>query len=106
MTDVTTLIDLITRGGLVTALIIALVGGMKGWYVWKNAHEEAVKTLQSLVDENKIEYEKREEASRQNHTRQIEEIRKDRDYWRDQAIRSMSATGRITDVLEAARESK
>jgi hypothetical protein len=84
MTDVATVADLLTKGGLVTALVLALVGGMRGWYVWKNVYESRVLDMNT----------------------QISEMRKDRDYWRDQAVRAMSATTRVAAVVEAAHKAE
>jgi hypothetical protein len=90
MTDVASLIDLLTKGGLLTALVIALIGGMKGWYVWGFQHKAALEAQQT----NHIEAIKGKDT-------QIEELRKDRDYWRDQAVRTLSAAGRVARVVEA-----
>jgi hypothetical protein len=84
MSDVATIADLLTKGGLVTALVLALVGGMRGWYVWKNVHETRVK---DLLD-------------------QLAEIRKDREYWRETALRTISATSRVATVVEATQKSE
>jgi hypothetical protein len=84
MSDVATVADLLTKGGLVSALILALVGGMRGWYVWKNVYETRSADLNN----------------------QIVELRKDRDYWRDQAVRAMSATSRVAAVVEATQKAE
>ncbi len=95
MGELTTFIDLITRGGLVTALIIALIGGMRGWYVWKDVHEDSNEVLKNQLEEMKKSCDK-----------QLDDIIKDRNYWRDQAVRSMTNNGRITDVTEAIAASR
>lgn len=84
MNDIATVADLLTKGGLVSALVLALVGGMRGWYVWKNMHETRIKDLAD----------------------QLVEIRKDRDYWRDTALRSIAATSRVATVVEAAQKTE
>lgn len=92
MTELTTLIDLFTKGGLVTALLVALWGGMRGWYVWKDTHEDALKVLQETL-----------KHTRQEKDKQIEDLHGDRDYWREQAIRCMSNNGRLVNVFESPK---
>ena len=93
MVDIPVLIDVITKGGLLSALIIALVGGMKGWYVWKHVYDAAIKT----ADENHAEAIKDKEE-------QLVDCRQDRDYWRDQAVKALSTVGRAVTVVEASRK--
>jgi len=80
--DLVTLIDLISRGGLVGALLVALVGGMKGWYIWKTSHETLMKELQERIDA----------------------LTEDRDYWRDQAIRALTAANRVVSIVENTKK--
>lgn len=91
MTDISALIDLITRGGLLSALIIALLGGMKGWYVWGYQHK-------AMMD---AEVEAHAEAIKEKN-QQIEDMKEDRDYWRTQARSALSTTGRAVGVVEAS----
>lgn len=80
--DLITLIDLISRGGLVSALLVALIGGMRGWYVWKGSHETLVKELQE----------------------RIETMTVDRDYWRDQAIKALTTATKAVTIVEASKK--
>ena len=95
MVDIPVLIDLITRGGLVSALIIALVGGMRGWYVWKHVHEEAIRAAE----------EKYEDAMK-NKDEQLVECRQDKEYWKNQAIKLLSTTERAVTVVEGSRKAE
>lgn len=79
MGDVATTVELLTRGGLVTALILALIGGMRGWYVWRGVHESAIKGLSD----------------------QLVEMKTDRNYWRDQAVRAMTVGGKVASIAES-----
>lgn len=81
--DFATLIDLVSRGGLIGALLIALVGGMRGWYIWKAPHDAIVKELQDRIDTLTV----------------------DRDYWRDQAIRALTTASRAVSVVESTKKS-
>lgn len=90
MSDTTALIDLITRGGLLSALLVALMGGMRGWYVWGSQHKDTLTLIennhkQAIADKNS----------------QIEDLRKDRDYWKTAAISALSTAGRSVVVNEA-----
>lgn len=80
--DLVTLIDLISRGGLVSALLVALIGGMRGWYVWKGSHEALVKELQE----------------------RIETMTVDRDYWRDQAIKALTTATKAVTIVETSKK--
>lgn len=80
--DLVTLIDLISRGGLVGALLMALVGGMKGWYIWRNSHETLTKELQERIDA----------------------LTEDRNYWRDQAIRALTAANKVVSIVENTKK--
>lgn len=82
MGDIAATIDLLTRGGLVTALVLALVGGMRGWYVWKNVHDASIKYLSD----------------------QLVDMRKDRDFWREQAIRAMNATSTAIKIVDTVQK--
>ena len=95
MMEFTTLIDLLTKGGLVTALLVALWGGMRGWYVWKCTHEETIKSLNETITRTRDERDK-----------QITDLQKDRDYWRDQAIRCMGNSGRMLNIMETPKSSE
>ncbi len=91
MTEATSVVDLLTRGGLLSALVIALIGGMRGWYIWGTQHREIVASKDKT----------HQEAIQEKNT-QIDDLRKDRDYWREQAIRALSTTGRAVGVVEAS----
>ena len=93
MVDIPVLIDLITRGGLLSALIIALVGGMKGWYVWKHVHEESIRAAE----------EKYEDAMKSKEE-QLIECRQDKEYWKNQAIKLLSTTERVVTAVEVSRK--
>jgi hypothetical protein len=64
LADFVTLID---RGGVLVLLSIMVIGGMKGWYVWRH------------------EVDKAETAFRER----IAQVERDRDWWRDVAVRSL-----------------
>ncbi len=95
MVDIPVLIDLITKGGLVSALIIALVGGMKGWYVWKHVYDAAIKTAETNHEEAIKEKEE-----------QLADCRQDRDYWRNQAVKTLSIGGRAVTAVEGSKKTE
>lgn len=75
MDGIAATVDLITRGGVITLLVMALVGGMRGWYVWGTTHDK------ELLEKDKVIEDKE---------RTIVKTEKDRDYWRDVAVRTLS----------------
>ncbi len=91
MTETATLIDLITQGGLLSALILALIGGQRGWYVWGTHHTEVIRSQKQSYDE----------ALKEKNV-QLEDLQKDRNYWRDHAMRVLSTTDRAVGVYEAS----
>lgn len=76
MIDIATTIDIVSRGGLVAALLIALIGGMRGWYLWKGSHETITRNLQEELD------------------RTIE----DRNFWRNQAMNALTTAKTATQL--------
>lgn len=90
MIDLSTFVDLITRGGLLTALILALIGGMKGWYIWKDVHDKMITDLQ-----NQLALDRKDTVER------LAEITREKEYWRDQAVRALTAVDRTVRVVEA-----
>ncbi len=80
--DFVTLIDLISKGGLVSALLVALIGGMKGWYIWRGSHDTLVKELQDRIDTMTV----------------------DRDYWRDQAVKALTTATKAVTIVEATKK--
>lgn len=91
MNDIPTVVDLLTRGGLLTALIIALIGGMRGWYIWGTQHKEILASAEkshadAIAEKNE----------------QLDDMKEDRDYWRNQARTALSGTVRAVGVVEAS----
>lgn len=82
MLDITTIVDLVSRGGLVAALLLALVGGMRGWYIWKTSHDTIVNGL----------------------TERVEAITTDRDFWRDQAIQALTVASKSVTLQKSTTE--
>lgn len=80
--DLVSLIDIVSRGGLIAALLIALVGGMRGWYVWKSAHDALIKELQD----------------------RITTMTTDRDYWREQAVKALTTASKAVSVVESSKK--
>lgn len=93
MADIANLVDLITRGGLITTLIIALFGGWKEWYVWGPIYKERMREKDEQLNNLKAEKET-----------QLKDITRDRDYWRDQAIRCITSAERVTSFMEATQK--
>lgn len=89
MVETVALVDLITKGSLLTALAVALIGGMKGWYVWRHTHEKELKDKDSVISDR-------------NET--IKKLEKDRDYWRTIALRILTANektlAQIVDITQ------
>lgn len=102
MTETTTIVDLLTRGGLLTALVIALVGSMRGWYIWGSQHKEIVATAEKTHTEAMAAKSAQLEEIRADKNKQIEDLKRDRDYWKDHSMRLLSTTGRVVDVVEAS----
>jgi hypothetical protein len=83
MLDLTTLVDLVSRGGLLTALLLALVGGMRGWYICKGAHDSIVQGLTERLNATTV----------------------DRDFWRDQAIKALTVANKSVTIAKTTTES-
>ncbi len=83
MLDLTTIIDLVSRGGLLTALLLALIGGMRGWYIWKGAHDSIVNGLTERLTATTV----------------------DRDFWRDQAIKALTVANKSVTIAKTTTES-
>ena len=72
MPELAAFAGLIERGSIITLLIVIIVGGMRGWYIWKGPYDREVK---------------------------------EKEYWREQAIRLLRTTNKAVDLAEA-KESK
>ena len=101
MDDIATLLDLLARGSVVTALGFALFGGHRGWYVWGRTHEnelaEKDKTIadrDATIKELKAENEKI-----------LQKLEGDRNYWRDIALRVLTANEQtLSKVVDMAQK--
>lgn len=60
-------IDVIERAGVAGVLIMFLVGGYRGWWVYGRQHNEAMEAWKA----------------------RFEEMKEDRDYWRDVAVQGV-----------------
>lgn len=80
--DLTTFLDVVDKIGTLSALILALIGGWKGWYIWKNSHD-------AIVNEK---------------DERIKSIVEDRNYWREQAGKALIAAGRAVNVAQKNQE--
>jgi hypothetical protein len=93
MNEYTALFDLLTKGGLLTALGIALVGGHRGWYVWQRTHERELQAKDDIIKDKNDALEKLEKDKNEI----IAKCEKDRDYWRDFSIRVLTANERTLE---------
>lgn len=82
MLDIATIVDLVSRGGLVAALLLALIGGMRGWYVWKGSHDTIVLGLTERLNATTV----------------------DRDFWRDQAIKALTVANKSVTIAKSTTE--
>lgn len=89
MLDLLQLVDLLSRTGLLGALTIAIWGGMRGWYVWKASHESLLKSHDRI-----------EEIIQGD----LEDMTKDRDFWRDQAIQALTTANKAVHIAKTTTE--
>lgn len=68
MSDPAAIYDLIETGGVIAVLLTVLAGLIRGWLVPGKWHEDTV----------------------EDRDKQIENMRKDRDMWRDMALRGIA----------------
>jgi hypothetical protein len=88
MLDITSGIDILTKGGMLAALAIALLGGYRGWYVWGPTHDKEIKVKDDTF--LKMETEKNET---------IGKLEKDRDYWKEFSLRLLTANEKTLDKV-------
>ena len=67
------LVDVISKAGALGILVIIIVGGYRGWFVYGPAHD-----------------------------RQVTDLKEDRDWWRDMALRNGALAEKAAEV--ATRE--
>ena len=83
--DILLWVDMLKNGGVVLALLLALVGGWRGWYVWSD-------TYKAITDEKDEAY---------------EAMVQDRNLWRDKALQAtdklIEAVSRIQNAARIKR---
>lgn len=66
--DPTELLNIVRDGGIIGVLIIFLVGGMRGWWVFGRHHDESMRQAAAHLDQ----------------------MRQDRNFWRDLAVEGVA----------------
>lgn len=69
-----TTVELIRDGGATVFLVLAILGGFKGWYVWRWQYDERIRLASAEVDR----------------------VTRERDDWKDIAVRGVGVTEKIT----------
>jgi hypothetical protein len=67
-------VTLIRDGGSMVLLVLAIVGGFRGWYVWRWQYDEKIASCQEELDE----------------------ARAQRDEWKKMALRGIEFAERVT----------
>lgn len=68
------LLQIVRDGGSTALLVLAVLGGMKGWYVWRWQYDAQTAASAKLV----------------------EQLTKERDEWKAVALRGLSVAERVT----------
>lgn len=68
------LLPLVRDGGSTLLLVVAVIGGWKGWYVWRWQYDAQAAAAAKLVDQ----------------------LTKERDEWKAVALRGLSVAERVT----------
>jgi hypothetical protein len=82
-----TLVDLIARltnGSAATLLLFAIIGGYKGWYIFKGPYLKIIGLLEQ----------------------RYEDMRRDRDGWKDIAMRTLNVTEKVAPVVTASADER
>lgn len=120
--DLVTAINLLNTVGVIGALSIAIIGGKRGWYLWKDSHDKILaaavagytSNIKALEDGHAANVKSMEEghsasvrAMEYGYKTNVEiltkengEIREDRDYWREHAVQALLAAQKAVTLAD------
>ena len=94
--EMTAVLELLEKGGLLVVFIFALWGGRDGWYLWKKQHETLVQQQKDAHQALLLEKEKMEKELQE----QIDYWRVAAEYWQKATMESLRTTSRAVDLAE------
>src|SRR5688500_4586940 len=99
MIDFVTTLDILSKLGLLGGLILAIYGGMHGWYIWKGAHEKLIEAITTGHTSEVASLRQSQEDHIATLRKEVEKLQEDRDYWRNISIRVLTANEKTLNQM-------
>lgn len=102
--DLITAIDLLTKFGALFTMAVAIWGGKQEWYLWRGSHDKIVKAIEEGHAESMLNMKGSQTSYAESLLREIKELKEDRNYWRDNAVETLTAARRALKLADRESE--